>query len=63
MLSIRKITPLFTCNHGTKDHCYGHEKSVRKQAPKVVLHCAAPPDHLEKRKRDGHAYQTAVFHN
>ena len=56
MLSIRKITPLLTCNHGTKDHCYGHEKSVRKQSPKVVLHCAAPPNHLEKRKRDGHAH-------
>lgn len=53
----------FTCNHRAKNHCYGDEISVRKQAPEAVLNSTAPPKYLVKDKRNGHAHQTTMFYN
>ena len=53
----------FTCNHGTKNHCYGDEISVSKQAPEAVFNSASPPEHLIEDKGNGHAQQAAVFYN
>ena len=52
-----------TCNHGTENHRYWHEISVRKQTPEVVLDGTTPPNDLKEDKWNCHTHQPAVFYN